>query len=99
MNDAEIKSVIEGLDEITGYSCEQMSLFDNDVFIRKMANDALSVIRELKAENERLRQEKDDALKRVKELDIPCVGLRSYKAYMQGFSDAVTKVIDIITEP
>ena len=55
MNDAEIKSVIEGLDEITGYSCEQMSLFDNDVFIRKTAEDAISVIRELTAENERLK--------------------------------------------
>ena len=58
MTDLEIKSVIGGLDEISGMSCQQMIRGDNDVLIRKTASDALSVICELKAENERLKVEK-----------------------------------------
>ena len=58
MDNEEIKSVIGGLDEISGMSCQQMIRGDNDVLIRKTASDALHVIRELKAENERLKAER-----------------------------------------
>ena len=44
----ELDRVISGLEEITGYSCEQMSLFDNDVFIRGMAQDALELLKDQK---------------------------------------------------
>ena len=68
MNDAEIKSVIDGLDEISGMPCEQMIRGDNDVLIRGIASDVIKIIRELKAENERLRQEKDDAITVIQDL-------------------------------
>ena len=44
----ELDRVISGLEEITGYSCEQMSLFDNDVFIRGIAQDAIELLKERK---------------------------------------------------
>ena len=55
----ELKRITDGLDEISGYSCEQMSLFDNDVFIRGIANDAIELINTQQAKIKYLQSEKE----------------------------------------
>ena len=67
--------------------------------INNMYKDALSVIRELKAENERLRQEKDDAVKRIKTLNIPVPNGMPFEAYVHGCMDTTKMVLDVINSP
>lgn len=61
--------------------------------------ESLSTMKSQQAEIERLMKEKADVLKRVQALDIPCVGIMSYEAYMQGVNDAIIEVINIINNP
>ena len=70
MADAEkVEKVKKGLECCKKHDCD-LCPYDssecwNDTMFEKLSSDALSVIRELKAENERLRQEKADAVKRI----------------------------------
>ena len=54
---ADITRVVEGLNEISGYDCQQMSLFDNDVFIRGMAQEAADLLKSQHEEIERLKEQ------------------------------------------
>ena len=77
--------------------------------IQDMEKDSLSVIRELKAENERLRQEKADAvseIKREQELNTPIEPIGDYLTsevinfnYQLGYEEGLQKAIDIINKP
>ena len=71
-------------------------------------NDAMSVIRELKAENERLRQEKADAVKRIERCRQNCISgekdcdiayNKSGKEWYRAKADAYKQALDIINEP
>ena len=67
--------------------------------INNLFEDALSVIRELTAENERLRQEKADAVKRIKVLNIPVPDGMPFEAYVHGCMDTTKMVLDVINSP
>ena len=56
------------VNELCSTDCPYWDASTNAECAQKMASDALSVIRELKAENERLRQEKDDAVTVIQDL-------------------------------
>jgi len=66
MMDAEkVEKVCEWLERCTS--------FDSVDNMYQLFTEALSVIRELKAENERLRQEKADAVKRIEQCRLNCI--------------------------
>ena len=77
--------------------------FDN------LFTDALSVIRELKAENERLMKEKADAVSEIKkeqELNTPSEPIGDYLTsevinfnYQLGYQDGLQKALDLIKTP
>ena len=70
-----------------------------------LKRDAMSVIRELKAENERLRQEKADAVKRIERCRQNCISSekvcdsaynKSGKEWYRAKADAYKQALDII---
>ena len=52
---ADIQRVINGLEEITSYSCKEMIMNDNDVFVRGMAQEAIDSIKSQQKEIENLK--------------------------------------------
>ena len=69
MDVEKVEKVITGIDIcFNNKKCDKCGYeYENGLCLKALMNDALSVIRELKAENERLRQEKADAVKRITE--------------------------------
>lgn len=78
----DITRVIEGLDEISGYDCQQMSLFDNDVFIRGMAQEAAELLKSQQAEIDSLKAEQPKhghwIIDEYEYLDCSCCGESYY---------------------
>ena len=97
---SELDEVINGLDEITGYSCEQMSLFDNDVFIRGMAQRAIELLKEQQAEIDRLKSEKEKAIieieSRIEEARNKDARSESEGVYLHGRVFGLKDAISII---
>lgn len=56
---------VEALNEVSCMPCENMIVFDNDVLIRRTAEMAINVIREQQAEIERLKEEKERAIRDI----------------------------------
>ena len=68
--------------------------------IQDMEKDALSVIRELKAENERLKQGKADVIERIKRMleEIPYAPAAD-GVYLSGKYWGIKDALDIINKP
>lgn len=94
----DITRVIEGLNEISGYDCQRMSLFDNDVFIRGMAQEAAELLKQQQAKIKRLQNEIDRQNKPMKPVyDCPllrCPRCRNSIDMKQKYCDECGQPID-----
>ena len=112
MNAEKVDRVEKQLDHhLNNGNCSKCSVKGKDSAdcINNLYKDALSVIRELKAENERLKQEKADAvseIKREQELNTPIEPTGDYLTsevinfnYQLGYQEGLHKALDIINKP